>query len=713
MLAFLQFTTPLLLAGLGLLSLPIIAHLLQRHARKELVFPTVAFLLAAVATQSRFHKFKRWLLLLLRLLAAACIVLAFARPVWFDASPAEAATPGESAAVVLVVDVSASTGQTQDGLTALEHLRGAANRALDSLRQGSDVANLIVADSAPQAALPRLSPNLPLLRAELAKLQATEERADLHAAIDAAGKLLADHAGAKRVVILSDLQETNWSEALEDSSLYQLLPLGTRVTVADIDAAVPANVALSNPRFYPPQPLAGQQCELTVHAQNFSDGVRQVRVSLNAELASQSVSSQEQTVTLNPGEGRDVLFTATAPETGALLATFSIPPDGLTADDRAFLVVEATQRIPILLVSDDSPAEPGTAAYYLLRALAPQGDETDRFEVRHQRSAELTPGDFSNVRGVFIGYLADLTPTAAKTIVDYVDSGGGVIFFSGEGPVPRNLAALQSAAGEREFLPWSPGMRRETTGRDEAYTINSGRWQSRWFREFDEQSQLAIARIRFDRSWFVPPPSPAAEVLLNFADGQPALGLRAFGNGQFLVANFGLEANATDLGKHGAFVAMMQMLARSLLPDAASAPLNTPGKALTFPQRIAAESIAALKVLGPDGQTVASTNISSPEGARVEIARPLRIGFYQVQVDDQMLGAAAVNLDPRESDLRRVTAEQLTDRLRGQGVQTETAATTGWDPVLNLEGRPLWGTFFVTALCAIGAELLLLGWWRK
>jgi len=713
MLAFLSFTTPLLLAGLALLSLPIIAHLLQRHARKELVFPTVAFLLAAVATQSRFHRFKRWLLLLLRLLAAACIVLAFARPVWFATSPAEAATPGESVAVVLIVDNSASTAQSPDGVAAIEHLRGAANRALDSLRQGSDVANLVVANASPSAALPRLSPNLPLIRAELAKLQPTEERADLQDAIDVAGKLLADHSGAKRLVILSDLQESNWAEALEDSTLYQLLPLGTRVTVAEFDAAVPGNVALANPRFNPSQPLAGQECELTVHAQNYSDAVRQVRVSLNAERGGESVSAQEQTVTLNPGEGRDVLFTAAAPEDGALLATFAIPPDGLEADNRAYLVVEATTRIPILLVSDDSPDEPGTAAYYLLRALAPQGDATDSFEVRHKRSADVTPGDLATVRGVFIGYVGNLSPDTAQTLVDYIEAGGGVIFFSGEGPVPRNLAALQAAAGERELLPWAPGMRREVAPRETPYSINAGRWQSRWFREFDEQSQMALARIRFDRSWFVQPPSPATEVLLSFADGQPALGLRTFGQGQFLVANFGLEANSTDLAKHGAFVAWMQMLARSLLPEASAAHLNVPGKPLTFPRPIAAEFATSFKVTGPDAQTVATTSAPSTEGTRIEIARPMRTGFYQLQAEDRLLQVAAVNLAPQESDLKRVSAERLTDRLRGQGVQTETAAATGWDPVLNLDGHPLWGTCFVVALCAIGVELLLLGWWKR
>jgi hypothetical protein len=713
MLAFISLTTPLLLTGLTLLSLPLIAHLLQRHARRRLVFPTVAFLLAAAATQSRFHKFKRWLLLLLRLAAVACIVLAFTRPVWLDVSPAQAGAEGQPVAVALLIDCSASAGQQVDGVSLVERLRAAANRTLDSIRSGTDVANIVYADAAPHAAFPRMSPNLSALRSELEKLSATQERADLATAIAVAGRMLTDHRGPTRLVVLSDLQATNWSDALRDASLSQLLPSGTLVTVADIDAEVPENIALGSPSYYPPQPIAGQTCELTIHVSNFSDRTRQAPVSLEVRLADDSSAVYDQTVTLNPGESRDVLFSATAPESGPLLATFSVPGDALEVDNHAYLVLEAAARIPVLIVSDDSPDEPGTAAYYMLRALAPHGDATDRFDVRLQRSFELNSATLNAVSGVFVGYVGDLPAASAKALVDYMDRGGGVVFFCGEGPVGRNLEAIESAAGARPILPWPPGLRRESTGRQEPYHITAGRWQSRWFREFDEQSQLAIAQIRFERSWYVSAPSPETEVLLSFSDGQPALGSRLFGQGQFLVANFSPETNASDLGKHGAFVAWMQILARSLMPEGAAARPSPPGVPYQFPRLFAADAVrGSAEVTGPDGKPVLSTTTTFPEGVRVDVPDPKVTGIYRVRGAEGILGAAAINLDPRESDLRRIEADRLTQQLRGQGIQTETASASGWEPVLDLQGRPLWGSFFVAALCAIGLELFLLGLWK-
>ncbi len=455
MFAFISITTPLLLAGFGLLSLPIVAHLLQRRSRRQIVFPTVAFLLAAVATQSRFHKLKRWLLLLLRLLAVACIVLAFARPVWFDPSRTQAGAADRAAAIVLLLDVSASSAQQIDGVSYLERLRAAANRALDDIRSGVDVANIVYADAQPNAALPRVSPNLPALRAELQKMSASEERADLATAVATAGKMLAEHRGPRRLVVLSDLQATNWADALEGSALSRLLPSDTLVTVADVDTPVPENLALGNPRFYPPQPIAGQTCELTVHVTNYSEAARQVLVALAVQTAGDAAVTQDQTVMLGAGESRDVLFSVTAPERGRLLATFSVPHDALEADNRAYLVLEATGRIPLLLVSDDSPSDASTSAYYLLRSSAPRGDDTDRFDVRHRRAIDLTAADLKSVGGVIVGYLGELSAGAAKTLVDYMDAGGGVVFFCGEGLVPRNLEAIASAAGERQILPWA------------------------------------------------------------------------------------------------------------------------------------------------------------------------------------------------------------------------------------------------------------------
>ena len=150
----------------------------------------------------------------MRCLAVAMLVFAFSRPVWLDAR-SKNANAGKGAAVVLLLDASASTAQRADEINLLSELRAAGIRSLDSLRVGNDVANIVLATSRSHAVYPRLSANIPGLKDELNRLEPTFERADLPQALTLAGQLLASHDGERRLVILSDLQQTNWQEVVQ------------------------------------------------------------------------------------------------------------------------------------------------------------------------------------------------------------------------------------------------------------------------------------------------------------------------------------------------------------------------------------------------------------------------------------------------------------------------------------------------------------------
>ena len=161
---------------------------------------------------------------------------------------------------------------------------------------------------------------------------------------------------------------------------------------------------------------------------------------------------------------------------------FEIPADGLAADNRAFLVVQARHRLPVVVIGDDDPNEPGTASYFLTRALAPHNDgRIDRFDVRHVSSSQLTDASLAGAAAVFVGYLGELNPQAAGTLLRFLQAGGGVMFFCGEGAVPRNLKLLEQTAGKEGVLPWEPGP-----------DANQGRARSR---SGDHQRKVAIAAL--------------------------------------------------------------------------------------------------------------------------------------------------------------------------------------------------------------------------
>ena len=320
LLAFIELTTPAMLSGLALLSLPIVAHLLNRRARQAIVFPTILLLRASVATQSWLYRLRRLLLLCLRCLAVAMLVLAFCRPVWLDARTKHAG-PDKGAAVVLLVDTSASTAQRADEVSVLGELRATGIRTLDSLRVGTDIANIVLASARPHAFFPTLSANVPALREELTHLEPTFERADLLQAVALSGQLLSAHVGQRQLVVLSDLQRSNWQEVVQGHRAATLLPSDTQLTLIDVRTAAPDNVGLSSPRHFPAQPLVGQPIRLVVQLANFAKVAKEVRLSVS--LDGHPLPSQ--TVNLAAGEERDMTVETVLKGPGEHQAVFEIP----------------------------------------------------------------------------------------------------------------------------------------------------------------------------------------------------------------------------------------------------------------------------------------------------------------------------------------------------------------------------------------------------
>ncbi len=75
-----QFKYPELLYALFLLLIPIFIHLFQLRKFQKVAFTNVAFLKKVTIQTRKSSQIKKWLTLLIRLLALACIILAFSQP---------------------------------------------------------------------------------------------------------------------------------------------------------------------------------------------------------------------------------------------------------------------------------------------------------------------------------------------------------------------------------------------------------------------------------------------------------------------------------------------------------------------------------------------------------------------------------------------------------------------------------------------------------
>src|SRR5215203_5893937 len=158
------FLAPWLLGGLALLAVPVLVHLTRRERTKPQAFPSLMFLEQAPHELTRRRRIRDWPLFLLRCLAVALLVLAFARPFATRAAAPVAAPGNRGREVVILLDRSYSMGAGDRWARAV----AAARRSIDALTSG-DHATLVLFDGAATVAQ-----------------AATDDRARLRLALDSA-----------------------------------------------------------------------------------------------------------------------------------------------------------------------------------------------------------------------------------------------------------------------------------------------------------------------------------------------------------------------------------------------------------------------------------------------------------------------------------------------------------------------------------------------
>lgn len=710
LLGALALTTPVMLFGALLVSLPILAHLLNRKARRKLVFPNIELLKSSSASQSSLFRMRRWVLLFLRALAVLLIVAAFARPLWSD-DPALAASGDKGSAVVLLIDRSASVGQQGGGVSGAQSLRASSDQVLAELVSGVESANLVYADAAPSPALPSMTSNLNVLRQELDRLEITQQRADFASALAKAGELLTQQAGEKggQLVVLTDLQQTNWSD-VDLKAAAAKLPKGTKVTIVPPASPAAGNIAINTPRLEPATPVAGQPATLRARLINYDDAERDTTVTLRIDGRSMNT----QTVRLAPWQQREVVFNHAFGGVGDHRVELSVGDDALAADNTACLAARVYERVPVVIIGDSEPNESGTDLYFLSRAVAPRGGQADDHEVRTLTSQEAVAGQFDGAAVVLIGSSKPLGKSLVAALRQYLENGGGVVMFCDDGPVAENLAAIIDEANGGE-MPWKPTQLRNLGAQGNWIRLKDGDWRSTLLASFDLASQEALRQISFRRVWRVDSVSANTKVLMSFEDGTPAVGQMPVGLGNLVVCNFSPSLGASDLGKYGSFVALTQALVETLMPRFSTSAPITPGMPLTLGNIVGYDPAEPVpRVIGPDDKPISDAVFSTVGELPIASIRSAeRAGFYRVVQGDRTLALSAVNVDPLESDSRRITEAELVKRFSDVGAVATGADTQETGGLLQLRGTPLWGWAAALAMALLAVEMLVVGYFRR
>src|SRR5437867_3310801 len=139
------FLNPLLLFGIGAVSVPIVIHLLTKRKIKRVVWAAMQFLRPVVQRNQRRINLEDLILLALRCLLLMLLALALARPALRKAGAFFSGRGAQTA--VIAIDNSASMSATDGVSSRFEKAKKAAEQLIDALPAGSSAAVLFCSDT--------------------------------------------------------------------------------------------------------------------------------------------------------------------------------------------------------------------------------------------------------------------------------------------------------------------------------------------------------------------------------------------------------------------------------------------------------------------------------------------------------------------------------------------------------------------------------------
>jgi hypothetical protein len=730
-----------MLMGLAAAAVPIAVHFFNLRRPRRVDFSSLAFVRQVEERTMQRLNIKRWLLLALRVLAVACLALAFARPVL---SPEIAGTVGApasgNAAMSVVVDNSLSMTRRSGGEGPLLEQAKARAAALAGQMQPGDDLRLGATAGLGDGSTGRASYRNAGAAREAVKAVEAHPGAEplVRTARRAARRLAsADRAGARahELYLFTDLQKSTLADTLAESTDAEandnlrvgLVPVGG----GGAGEASSGNVAVTDVTVESRIVEVGQPARLTATLRNVGDetleGYR-ASVYLGEERSGGESAERlaQATADLAPGERRTVSFTVTPRRRGWLAGRVEIEGgDGFPADDARHFILHVPRERRVLIVRGrDQPAE------YVELALASggAGEGDSVFQTQTLGAGQLAGANLSTYDAVVLVGPQSLASGTRQALARYVESGGGLLLFPGSGMAHADYNALLDRLGGGEITGMSGGSGDgEGTRRPIASFERVDTDHPLFEGVFDQARSQRVERPTLYRVADYAARSGAEQALIQLSNRRPFLQEIRHGQGGALFMAAAPNERWSDLPTRGLFV---PLLYRSLFYLSASG--STAGDALIAGRagelrvrgggRTGSDGSERepLRLVGPEGQEVIPPQRRLFGATLIETSGQLRTpGVYDVRRGDRLVRRVALNLDPAESDVRPAAADEAADRLAEALGTDDVRVLAGEDGRRGLArtlragraGMELWNVFLALALALLVAEMVVAKYW--
>ncbi len=674
-----QFVYPTFLFALAALAIPIIIHLFYFRRFKKVYFTNVRFLKEVKEETSARQKLRNLLVLLMRCLATAFLVFAFAQP--FIPQDVEVKT-GENAVSVFV-----------DNSYSMDALSEEAKLIEKAKQRAKEIVNAYAVEDRFQLLTNDFEGRHQRLVGKEEAIGLIEE-IKTSPAVRTISQILARQQQAtssgqaenKVAYVISDFQKNTTDLQNFKDSLME-------VNFVPLQAVQENNVSIDSAWFEAPVQMLNQPNPLVVKVKNWSnEAADNVRLSVKydgevkpvGELSIPAGSSVTDTVNIN------------IRQTGWSEAELAITDYPVQFDDHYYFTYNVKDEVNVLIINEQSQDEKLDAAF--------KGIEY--FKVTNQLSRNLDYSKFASYQLIISNGLINISSGLAFEMKQYIENGGNVLLFP---------AANANVSTYESFLKSVPANEIQNFESQERNVSDINTEEFIFKDVFENRSanlKLPVTKGNYRLSNFA---SRIEEKLLTYRDGNTFLAKYKSGQGALYLCTAPLAEEYSNLSKSGEI--FIPMLYKMAISSSRERPI-----AYTIGQdnTIEAENVvrggeSVYKLKGEAEEFIPQQRIVTSKvylGVQNQVPTA---GYYDLFLSqDSILAKYAFNYDRRESNLAYVSINQLREMAPANvSVLTNEAAASLTDLVSDRSrGVILWRWCVILALLALAGEIVLLRLWK-
>lgn len=674
-----QFLFPTFLFALAALAIPIILHLFYFRRFKKVYFTNVRFLKEVKEETSARSRLRNLLVLLMRLLAIAFLILAFAQPF----IPQDVEVKQGTQAVSLFVDNSFSMNALSQDIPLIDKAKQRAREIVDAYSP-EDRFQIITNDfEGRHQRLVSKEEALGLIE-EIVESPTVRKLSE----VAVRQKQVFENSEAENQVayMLSDFQRN-----ITDIENYADTTIETNLV--PFQSVQEQNISIDSAWFDAPVQMINQTNSVIVRVKNHTkEAVENIRLSIQYE-------GQEKPVgTLSVPAGGSVLDTVniTILRTGWHEAILKITDYPIQFDDTYFFSFYVAEQINLLVINESETNR------YLNAAFAGAA----YFELTNGFSKNLDYSQLPNYELIVVNDLISISSGLAFELKQYAENGGNILVF------PNRNADVESYRRFFGGFPANEYIRFE----DQERVVGDMNTDEFIFQDvFENKSanlKLPTTRGNFRMNSFN---NRLQESLMRYRDGSTYLSKYRVGQGHLYSSAAPLAEQYNDLVRNGEiFIPMLYKMAISSSRN----------------QRIA-YTIGADEVLEADHRNTSSETVYKLKGATGEFIPEQRVisskvflglnqqlnkaGFYDLFLrPEETIGKYAFNFNRLESELAYFNESDLASYVGPNAniISINDAAVLTAKIEERSRGIVLWRWCLIIALIFLAIEVLLLRFWR-